>query len=165
SAFEKQVMATPDAVAISCAGKEILYQELNQRANRLAFMLIESGTGPEDIVGVLLEPSDQMIVALPGILKSGAAYLPLDCETPQSRLKYMIGDARCALVFTQSKFVNMLPESVHPLTLDSDEPRSRLSRLPDRNPTDDDRRRTLLTANPAYVIYTSGSTGNPKGVV
>lgn len=165
SAFEAQVAAAPNAVAISHAGKEISYQELNERANQLAFTLVHSGMGPEKIVAVLLEPSDDMVVALLAVLKSGAAYLPLDVQTPQSRLKYMMDDARSALVITQSKFLSVIPDSKNALVIDNEEVRDRLSQIPERNLADGDRGGRLLPGHPAYVIYTSGSTGMPKGVV
>ncbi|HEY7417509.1 MAG TPA: amino acid adenylation domain-containing protein, partial [Ktedonobacteraceae bacterium] len=165
SIFEKQAATGPENVAVLHAGREISYQTLNERANQLAFALIDSGVGPECVVAVLMEPSDELIVALLGILKAGAAYLPLDVDTPHSRLRYMIKDAHSAMVITRNKFVDVLPDNVNALVIDMDDVYARVYQSPTRDVIDDDRRGRLLPSHPAYVIYTSGSTGTPKGVV
>ena len=163
--FERQVAAAPDNLAVLYAGRKLSYQTLNESANQLAFTLMDAGIGPENVVAVLLEPSDDLIVALLGILKAGAAYLPLDVETPQSRIRYMIKDAHSALVITQTKFAGTVPDSVSTLCFDEDGLDINITQSPHNNPTDDDRWGTLLPNHPAYVIYTSGSSGMPKGVV
>src|SRR5713226_1017893 len=92
--FEAQVERTPEAVAVVYEEEELSYRELNERANQLAHYLIGLGVGPEDVVGICLERSLEMVVALLGILKAGAAYLPLDPEYPRQRLALMLEDAR-----------------------------------------------------------------------
>ncbi|MDX6356712.1 MAG: hypothetical protein QOF98_3615, partial [Streptomyces sp.] len=144
--FEAQVARTPDAPALVSAGETLDYAELNRRANRLAHHLIARGLGPEDLVGVRLPRSAELLVALLAITKAGAAYLPLDPAYPEERLAAMVGDAAPALVLGD------VDPALDPA-------------LPGTDPTDADRVRPLRPAHPAYVIYTSGSTGRPKGVV
>ncbi|HEU5412936.1 MAG TPA: amino acid adenylation domain-containing protein, partial [Candidatus Angelobacter sp.] len=165
SAFEKQAAAGPDNVAVLYAGKKFSYQVLNERANKLAFALVHAGIGPENVVAVLLEPSDELMVALLGILKAGAAYLPLDVATPESRLRYMIRDAHSALVITQSRFAGIVADTTNALFLDEDGLDTNNAQSSRNNPSDHDRCCALLPNHPAYVIYTSGSTGTPKGVM
>lgn len=165
SAFEKQVLHSPEAVAVVCGETSLSYRELNERANQLAHYLIGEGIGPEDTVAILLEPSPQMITALLGVLKSGAAYLPLDPETPRSRLEYMLSNAEPALVLSQESLGSPLPEMARLLVLDRADAVAGLQERPGHNPTDADHAVPLSCSHPAYVIYTSGSTGTPKGVV
>jgi amino acid adenylation domain-containing protein len=164
-AFEEQAALCPEAAAVLCGTITVSYRELNERANELAHDLISRGIGPEDLVAILMEPSPHMITALLGVLKSGAAYLPIDHETPRSRLEYMIADAGPILVLGQESLCNALPVTVALLTLDGSEAAPRLRTRPKHNPTDADRIMRLASNHPAYVIYTSGSTGMPKGVV
>ncbi|MFJ9850401.1 non-ribosomal peptide synthase/polyketide synthase [Streptomyces sp. NPDC101150] len=140
--FEEQVRATPDAVALVSGDTSLTYDELNARANRFAHALIERGAGAERTVALMLPRSVELIVALLGVLKAGAAYLPVDPEYPESRKAFMLEDARPALVVDE------------PCTV------TETTGLPN---TDPDVARDVR--NPAYVIYTSGSTGRPKGVV
>ncbi len=98
--FEAQVERSPEAVAVVFEGEELSYRELNERANRLAHLLIAKGVGPEDVVALLVPRSFEMVVALLAVLKTGAAYLPLDPEYPDARLKYMLEDARPRCVVT-----------------------------------------------------------------
>ena len=163
--FERQVSVSPEAAAVVCGETILCYRELNEQANQLAHHLIAEGIGPEDIVAILLEPSPEMIVALLGVLKSGAAYLPLDAEMPRGRLEYMLADARPALVLSQESLRTAVPETVKLLMVDAPEAIAHLRKLPSHNPVDADRVAPLSAAHPAYVIYTSGSTGVPKGVV
>src|SRR5258708_363695 len=148
--IEAQVASTPDAVALAFEDVELSYAELNRRANQLAHQLIAQGIGPDDCVGLALPRSVEMVVALIGILKSGAAYLPLDPDYPAERLAFMIADAQPTLVLSADEYAQRVPE---------------LAGQRDRNPDDRDRLRPLQLAHPAYIIYTSGSTGTPKGVV
>ena len=99
--FERQVSVSPEAAAVVCGETILAYRELNEQANQLAHHLIGEGIGPEDTVAILFEPSPEMIVALLGVLKSGAAYLPLDAEMPRGRLEYILSDSRSALVLSQ----------------------------------------------------------------
>src|SRR5207237_996500 len=140
----------------------ISYRELNDRANRVAHSLIGSGAGPEKLVAIALKRSPDMIVALLGVLKSGAAYLPLDLELPEARLAYMLSDASPAMVLTHSTLKARLPQGAGLICIDDPEFQSAVNQASSRNPNDTDRACCLLPHHPAYVIYTSGSTGNPK---
>ncbi len=163
--FEAQAERTPDAVAVIFEGRELSYGELNARANRLAHHLIGLEVGPETLVGVCLERSAEMVVALLGILKAGGAYLPLDPEYPEARLAHMLADAAPALVLTTTALCTRLPETNAVLTLDAPETQALLGWAPEHNPGHGERTCSLRPRHPAYVIYTSGSTGSPKGVV
>ena len=165
STFERQVSVTPQAAAVVCGETILSYRGLNEQANQLAHYLISEGIGPEDTVAIQLEPSPAMIVALLGVLKCGAAYLPLDAEMPRGRLEYMLSDAQPALVLSQESLQTVLPETAKLLMLDAPETVAYLRERPSHNPVDEDRVAPLSCGHPAYVIYTSGSTGVPKGVV
>jgi nonribosomal peptide synthetase DhbF len=143
----------------------LTYAALNQRANQLAHLLIAEGCGPESIVALALPRSLEMVVALLGILKAGAAYLPLDPDYPAERLAFMLEDARPLRLIGTCEVLARLPDSTPALRLDHAETVRRLAAAPDTNPTNRERTLPLLPHNPAYVIYTSGSTGRPKGVV
>lgn len=152
--FEQQVARTPDAIALVFEERRLTYAELNRRANQLAHYLIALGVGPEVFVGLLLERSPEMIVALLAILKAGGAYVPLDSASPPARLTYILDDAQVSLVVTDRQSATRLSENV--IYIDDDA----IAKQPDHNPqccVDGD--------NAPYVIYTSGSTGAPKGVV
>ena len=158
--FEQQVERTPQAIALVFGEQGVSYAELNGRANKLAHYLIASGIGPESLVGLMLERSTEMIVALLAILKAGGAYVPLDPGSPPVRLNYVLDDARISLVLSDRRSSTRLPPlpGVRIICVDSEE--NEISQHSDRNPfcrTGGD--------NAAYVIYTSGSTGAPKGVV
>ncbi|WP_406499535.1 non-ribosomal peptide synthase/polyketide synthase [Streptomyces sp. NBC_00846] len=140
-AFAAQVAAMPDAVALVCGDVELTYGQLNVRANRLAHALIARGVGPERIVAVALPRSPESVVAVLGVLKAGAAYLPVDLSYPRSRIAFMLDDARPTVVIDDPA---MVAEEGWP---------------------DADPQIALDVRHPAYVIYTSGSTGRPKGVV
>ena len=163
--FEAQAARTPDALALVCEDQELSYGELNARANRLAHHLIGLGVGPEALVGVCLERSAEMVVALWAILKTGGAYLPLDPEYPEARLAYVLADAAPGLVLGTTALRGRLPAAAAVFALDTPETRAALDRAPAHNPTDRQRTGPLLPHHPAYVIYTSGSTGIPKGVI
>ena len=162
--LQAQVDRTPDAVAVTDAGMSLSYAELNARANRLARLLIDRGAGPEQFVALALPRSVDMVIGLLAVLKTGAAYLPIEVDHPAERIGFMLDDARPALVVTTNEVATRLP-AVNQLVLDHTETHAALNGYPDTNPTDDDRPQPLSPTNPAYVIYTSGSTGRPKGVV
>jgi amino acid adenylation domain-containing protein/non-ribosomal peptide synthase protein (TIGR01720 family) len=153
-----QVAATPEAPAVEFAGRTLTYRELDERANRLARALIARGAGPERLVALALPRSAELVVAVLAVLKSGAAYVPVDPKYPADRVAYMMDQARPALAVvdaTTAGVVGAVP------TIDVHE-------VPDGSGapiTDADRLAPLRPAHPAYVIYTSGSTGKPKGVV
>ncbi len=157
--FEAQTERTPDAPAATFRGRTLTYRSLNQEANQLAFHLRALGIAPGDIVGLCLERSPDLLVALLGILKSGAAYLPLDPRYPAGRLSFMLTDSGSRVVVTSSGLLDLVdrPPGTTAVCLDADRrPWARRStRNPARRSTPDDL---------AYVIYTSGSTGTPKGV-
>ena len=157
--FEAQTARTPAATAIVCDGVHTTYADLNERANRLAHHLRALGVGPNALVALYLERTRDVAVAILGVIKAGAGYLPLEPIYPADRLAFMLGDAQPSVVLTQQSLRDGLPEtSARVVSLDSDWPE--LARNPAAN---------LALAVPpdslAYVIYTSGSTGRPKGVV
>ena len=159
--FEAQVERSPEAVAVVFEGEELSYRELNERANRLAHLLIAKGVGPEDVVALLVPRSFEMVVALLAVLKTGAAYLPLDPEYPDARLKYMLEDARPRCVVTTEEMGVRLSAGCMQVAFDEEETAAALAQSSASCLS------SFINAEyaAAYVIYTSGSTGNPKGVV
>ncbi len=156
--FEMQVERAPRATAIVFEGERLSYNELNARANKLAHHLQRLGAGPDSLVGVCLERGVNMLVATLGILKSGAAYAPLDPAYPKERLGNMIDDAQAPLLVTERRLAEHLPVgNSHVIKLDADWPS--INCESDRNPS-----ARIDPDNLAYVIYTSGSTGRPKGI-
>jgi amino acid adenylation domain-containing protein len=155
--FERQVDATPDAVAVVFAGTEVTYADLDRRANALAWHLRALGVGPDDLVGVCLPRSVELVVALLAVLKAGAAYVPLDPSYPRERLVFMVSDAAAGTVLTRSDALDAVAgTSARVLCLDTVDLSGESENRP---PT------TVTDANLAYVIYTSGSTGAPKGAM
>ncbi|MGH3533770.1 MAG: amino acid adenylation domain-containing protein, partial [Pseudonocardiaceae bacterium] len=165
--FEAQVVRTPDAVAVVFDGNELSYGQLNERANRLARLLIEQGAGPERFVALAVPRGPDMVVALVAVWKVGAAYLPIDPDYPADRIGFMFADARPALVVTTTTVADRVPEAagVVRLVLDDAATVEKLTRCAGWDVVEADRMRPMSRAHPAYVIYTSGSTGQPKGVV
>ncbi|WP_433472860.1 amino acid adenylation domain-containing protein [Spirillospora sp. CA-142024] len=143
--FESQAVRTPSDIALVCDGTRLTYRELNERANRLAHELIARGIGPEDRVALVLPRTPEIVVAILGVLKAGAAYVPVDPEYPPGRISFMLEDSRPALTITAGGLPGTATRPAH-------------------DPSDGERVRPLRTDNAAYVIYTSGSTGRPKGV-
>lgn len=158
--FEAQVERTPEAIALVFEGRRVSYEELNQRANRLAHYLIELGAGPESLVGLMMERSIEMIVGLLGILKAGGAYVPLDPASPLARLAQVLHDARISVLLTDRPSSAGLPSSYQGRVICLDVEEDSLLQQPDRNPLC-----RTTGDNATYVIYTSGSTGTPKGVL
>lgn len=154
--FERQADRTPDSVAVICDEEKLTYRELEQRANRLAHRLRRQGIGRENVVGLCLERSLDLVVAMLGILKAGAAYLPVDpLLTPTDRTAFVFADAGARLVVTRQGLAEGLGAPAV-ICMDQDEP------LPDAGSAG----RCAGDALPgslAYLIYTSGSTGVPKG--
>jgi amino acid adenylation domain-containing protein/non-ribosomal peptide synthase protein (TIGR01720 family) len=156
--FEQQAERTPEITAVVSGEKQLTYHQLNQRANQLAHFLQKQGVGPDCLVGVCLEPSTQMIIALLGILKAGGAYVPLDPNIPEKRLSSLVADARPTLLLTRQGLRPRLRDFSGKLFF-LDAEIDRLRRQPQTNPSS--------PATPdqlAYVMYTSGSTGTPKGI-
>ncbi|QIQ06010.1 non-ribosomal peptide synthetase [Streptomyces liangshanensis] len=169
--FAEQVRLRPAATALVFEEERLTYAELDERANRLAHALIARGAGPERVVALALPRSADLIVAEVAVLKSGAAYLPVDRDYPADRIAYMLADARPVCLVTTAD-AELLPEDaegeqdgITTLLLDLPETAEELAGRPAHDPTDADRGGELTVLNAAYVIYTSGSTGRPKGVV
>ncbi|MFI6650450.1 amino acid adenylation domain-containing protein [Streptomyces sp. NPDC050529] len=161
--FEQWVRRTPEAPAVRDADTTLTYDELDTRAGALADHLTAQGIGPEDRVAVALPRTHRLVVALLAVLRTGAAYVPLDPDYPAQRLSYMLEDARPRLLLTTPAIHRRLPASSVPHLYADDlgsspttgtDPAARTAPAPSPDP-----------AHPAYVIYTSGSTGRPKGVV
>jgi len=156
---EQQAARTPNAVAVEYEGAALTYAELNARANRLAHHLRTFGVGADVLVGVCVERSLELVVALLAILKAGGAYVPLDPGYPAERLAFMLGDTQAPVVLTQAMLRDRLPAgTARVLCLDRDAPTWSDASVDNPAPA----------AGPqhlAYVIYTSGSTGRPKGVM
>ncbi|XXX81466.1 amino acid adenylation domain-containing protein [Sorangium sp. So ce134] len=157
--FEAQVERAPGRTALIVEDERLTYGELDRRASALARRLRARGVGPEVRVGVCLERSVELVVALLGVLKAGGAYVPLDPSYPRERLGFILEDARVAALLTQARLLDALPAHAAPV-LCVDAP------APDAEPAGDGAPRRPPTAdNTAYVLYTSGSTGRPKGSV
>jgi amino acid adenylation domain-containing protein len=157
---EQQVGRVPDAVALVSEDKVITYAELNQRANLLAHYLQEQGVGPEVRVGIYMERSVEMVVALLAVLKAGGAYLPLDPAYPAERLAFIMADSQVRLILTHRQLachpsVADGRQIIHLETIWQDRARCQQENMPG----------TVLPENLAYLIYTSGSTGRPKGIM
>jgi len=156
-AFERQAAATPHATAIAFEGGELGYAELNRRANRLARRLRASGARRDRFVGIHLERSAEMVVAVLAALKSGAAYLPLDPAYPAARLRHMLDDAAPAVLVTSSPLAASLPPHAARTLL--------IEQVLTNAASDDDPAADVSAGDVAYLMYTSGSTGRPKGVL
>ncbi|MEU3273855.1 amino acid adenylation domain-containing protein [Saccharomonospora sp. NPDC006951] len=138
---ERQAELTPDAVAVVCEERHLRYAELNAEANRLARMLVAKGIGAEDVVALAVPRSIELVIAILGVLKAGAAYLPLDPEHPVSRTEFMVADSGAKMTLSTVDYTELARHDGGNLD------------------------RAVALDNAAYVIYTSGSTGRPKGVV
>ncbi|WP_196761521.1 non-ribosomal peptide synthase/polyketide synthase [Pseudoalteromonas luteoviolacea] len=159
--FESQVKQAPHAIAVLCEDTQLTYQQLDDRANQLCTYLIEQGVEPQALVGIFVERSIDMLVAILAVLKSGAAYVPIDPNSPQSRAQYIVEDSEIKLLLTQSKLSEKAELfNVAFVCIDSESTRSLLDKYSSQQPVVAHNRSQSL----AYVIYTSGSTGKPKGV-
>ena len=156
--FEQHATQNPDTLAVVDNAGRLTYGELDRKANQLAHYLRSLGVGPNTAVGLALERSSKMIVAILGVLKAGGAYLPLDPDYPSERLNFMLSDTQAPVVLTQKKLADALPDhNAQTVCIDSEWDAITL----------EDSRAPRIAAQPdnlAYVIYTSGSTGKPKGV-
>jgi amino acid adenylation domain-containing protein len=163
--FETQAEATPAATAVVFEDRSLTYQELNQKANQLAHHLQALGVRPEVPVGVCMERSAELIVALLGVLKAGGAYVPVDPAYPAERLAFMLEDSHVPVLLTQERLLESLPAvSAQIVCVDDwaqfgNQLANPLSEKAKANPSS-----RVRPENLAYVIYTSGSTGRPKGV-
>ncbi|MFL6261092.1 MAG: non-ribosomal peptide synthetase [Thermoanaerobaculia bacterium] len=157
--FERQADLSPAAVAVEADGARLTYAELNRKANQLAHELRSRGVGPESLIGLYLDRTPEMVIGALGVLKSGAAYLPLDPTYPRERLALIVEDARPSVLLTQETLAASLPAGDVPvLRLDAD-----WSAVAQRSA--DNLAASAGEDHLAYVIYTSGSTGRPKGVM
>lgn len=160
--FEDQVQRTPDARALTMEGRHLSYAELNRRVNQLAHFLRSQGAGRGTLIGLCLDRSFDMIIAMLAVVKAGAAYVPLDPGNPPDRLRFMIEDTELRLMLTSEKLDGTvaLPDGGVVVVLDRDGDRSAIAAQPGSNPANLNQPEDLC-----YVIYTSGSTGRPKGVL
>jgi len=154
--IERQVALTPDAIAVVYQDDAISYAELNRRADVLAHHLRSRDVGPDVMVGIFVERSVAMVVTVLAILKAGGAFVPLDTDFPESRLRYIIDDASLATIVTQRHLVALLPAPARERALTLEQIDWQAPAVAGRG---------CAPGNLAYVIYTSGSTGNPKGVL
>jgi amino acid adenylation domain-containing protein len=154
-AFEDRVSKNPKSVALSYQQEQLSYEQLNQRADHVAQHLLQNGVTPNSLVGIYLDRSIEMVVAIIGVLKSGAAYVPIDTEYPQERIGYMIENSEAQIVITNNQLPSLLSDckSLNIKDLQSEPLQT--------NPS----KPTITPDQLAYVIYTSGSTGKPKGVM
>ncbi|HST79312.1 MAG TPA: condensation domain-containing protein, partial [Verrucomicrobiae bacterium] len=155
--FEEQAAKLPLSIAAETAKQKITYGELNLRANQMAHYLLGLGVSPDDRIGVCLERGFELLTALLGILKAGAAYVPLDPVYPGDRLGYMLEDSEARIVISHSSLLGALPKGRTVLGIDEEWPRIAQHQVSPPQTRTNER-------NLAYVIYTSGSTGQPKGV-
>jgi non-ribosomal peptide synthetase component F len=155
--FADQAARTPEATAVVCEDASLTYAQLDQCANQLARRLRELGVRAEVRVGLCLERSCELVVALLGVLKAGGAYVRLGSDLPPERLGVVLRDTSASMVVTHSHLLNCLPpHAAERVCIDSDWPR--IVGLAPKPPQP-----VALPANLAYVIYTSSSTGTPKG--
>lgn len=155
--FEARAVLQPDAVAVEMDGDALTYRELDERANRLAHALRARGARPGMFVGICLDRSLDLVVALIGVAKSGAAYVPLDPSHPQERLTFLLAEAGASLVVTEERRCSLFAGAA--LAIDGASAEA-LARMPSTRLA-----RTASATSPCYAIFTSGSTGQPKGVV
>ncbi|AUX45575.1 uncharacterized protein SOCE26_070690 [Sorangium cellulosum] len=156
---EAQASRSADALAVVFEGESLTYGELDTRANQTAHLLLSLGVGPGSLVGIWLERSPEIVVAILAVWKAGGAYVPLDPRYPRERLEFMLQDARVPLVLTQRQLAEAIPRGDVPVVC-LDEEAGAIARNADTPPE------TRVTPDDlAYVIYTSGSTGRPKGVL
>ncbi len=154
--FSDQATHNPEALAAVFGDRSLTYAALNARANRLAHHLQTLGIGPESLVGLYFERSLELMIAVLGVLKAGAAYVPLDAGYPRERLTFMLEDARAELILTQQNLASRLPETMPRLCVDTEW--HRMAHQPESDPAS-----SVGPDGLAYVLYTSGSTGRPKG--
>jgi len=157
-AFEAQVAKTPDSIAVTFDDQSLTYRELNERSNRLAHYLRKRGAEPKKLVGIFVERSLEMMVALLAVQKTGAAYVPLDPAYPPERLRFMIEDGQFHLLVTQEALLDSIPGHNAQVVCFGRDEKQWLTESPD-DPTS-----AVTPEDLVYVIFTSGSTGRPKGV-
>ncbi|MEU0337023.1 amino acid adenylation domain-containing protein [Streptomyces sp. NPDC006193] len=162
--FERQARTRPQRVAVSYEGEQLTYAELDARADRLARLLAERGAGPGRVVALALPRGPRLLPALLAVLKTGAAYLPLDPGHPAPRLRLVMDDAAPVLLVTETALAARFTGGVPAVVLDDPAVEADLAARPAGGLTDSDRRGATSPSDIAYIIHTSGSTGRPKGV-
>ncbi|MBC6973014.1 amino acid adenylation domain-containing protein [Bacillus sp. Xin] len=162
--IEKQVSKSPDSIAVVCDELELTYKELNEQANQLAHLLLERGVQSQQFVALAFPRSVEMVIGMIAVLKTGAAYLPIDPEYPEDRITYILGDAQPTCILTHSSILANIPNEDHiqRIILDDKDTKEELRGYSKNNLDLFD---GVSPLNPSYTIYTSGSTGRPKGVV
>ncbi|KAF6626198.1 amino acid adenylation domain-containing protein, partial [Paenibacillus sp. EKM208P] len=157
--FENQVRQTPDKTALLYGEESLTYLELNQHANKIAHMLKRKNIESDEVVGLMVDRSLDMIIGVLGILKVGAAYLPIDPDFPNERIEFMLNDSKSKLLLFHSHLKKEFPHHIEQLCWDN--------RICEIAQNDNDANLNLeITANQlAYIIYTSGTTGQPKGIL
>ncbi|MDN3351338.1 non-ribosomal peptide synthetase [Actinomadura sp. DC4] len=167
--FQAQVARDPYATAVVFEETTLSYAEVNRRANRLARFLIARGAGPETLVGVAIERSADLVVALLAVLKTGGGYVPINPGLPAARVSYILDDACRSLVITSTALRSLVEQGEtggrELVVVDSPHVLAELEHTDAADVADAELRAVPSPANPAFVIYTSGSTGRPKGVV
>ncbi len=158
--FEKQVTKNPDAIAVVSENESLTYQELNQKSNQVAHYLKSLGVQSNQLIGICLERSPLMIIGFLGILKAGAAYVPLDANYPPERLKYMLEDSEVSVLLTETKLEHLVSDYQQCQRIYLDSQWDHINSFSKENPVCE-----ITPENFVYVIYTSGSTGKPKGVL
>ncbi|WP_245884551.1 non-ribosomal peptide synthetase [Tumebacillus permanentifrigoris] len=157
--FERQVAKTPDAVALVFEGQVLTYRQLNERANQVAHYLVRSGVGPDVRVGVCMDRSLEMLIAIYGVLKTGGVYVPVDPYHPAERMAFTMEDSQVPLMLTQKRWLEQLPNAGFELIcLDTEW--TKFAEESTENPGG-----TFSPDNMISILYTSGSTGKPKGVM
>ena len=157
--FEEQVSRTPDCIAVTSGGKSLTYRQLDSKANQMANYLLSQGIVPDTFIGVCIDRSLEMLIALLGILKAGGAYVPLDPEYPKDRLAYMLEDSKVSVLLSLVSMQSVLPtHSAKTVFLDRDW--NVVDHFSNSRPSSQAGLNNLI-----YIIYTSGSTGNPKGTL
>jgi amino acid adenylation domain-containing protein/non-ribosomal peptide synthase protein (TIGR01720 family) len=158
--FEEKAKQQPDSVALTCDGQSLTYAQLNGLANRLAHRLASHGVGPDTLVGLCVDRSNDLVVAILAVLKAGGGYLPIDLAYPPERIAFILEDAQAPVLLTQRKLAANLPPSKARIICVEE-----VLAQPSQ-PGEEENRPTLAGAdNLAYVIYTSGTTGKPKGTL
>ena len=154
--IEKKAVIQPDQIAVFDEEHKLTYQELNKRANQLAYALRREGAQPNETIGIIMKPSTDMIVSVLGVLKSGAAYVPIDPNYPTERINFILKDSRCSIVVTQGNLMDTIDFPGLIINMDwllwENEDSTNISLV-------------NCSSDLAYVVYTSGSTGTPKGVM
>lgn len=154
--FEKMARLYPDKIAVVCENKRLTYKELNEKSNILANYLKETGAKAQDIIGILVNRSLEMVVGLLAILKINGTYLPIDPEYPKDRIEYMLSDSNSKIILVNKKTYNKINDIEKiDISLDSEIYNMRKINIKEK----------ILSNDLIYLIYTSGSTGKPKGVM